>query len=1129
MPGLALTAALGVASFAGATSFKQPGFSEAVVFSGLTNPTTVRFLPDGRILVAEKSGVIKLFESLTDPTPVVVVDLRTKVHNFWDRGLLGLAVDPDFAANGAIYALYAHDAYIGSAAPLWGLAGATSDPCPTPPGPTTDGCVISGRLSRLTALGPDWTASEQVLIEDWCQQFPSHSTGAIAFGADGYLYLTGGDGASFDNADWGQFGGSPGSPTPRNPCGDPPVPVGGFQVPPTAEGGALRSQSPRRTAGEPRVLNGSLLRVDPETGEAAPGNPFSASSDPNERRIVGYGLRNPFRMIVKPGSNEVWIADVGAGAWEEINRIPDPSAALNFGWPCFEGPGPRYNGHNICPTVLEVTAPFFQYHHEAEGVPGDGCPTGSASIAGMAFYGGGSNYPPAYSGALFFSDYSRSCLWVMFPGDGGDPDPAAATPFASNAVGAVDLQIGPDGNLYYVDFDGGRVLRVVYGLRAVASANPTSGLVPLTVQFDSTGTQPAQPGDVLAHFWDLDGDGEFDDSTEPHPSHTYSAPGTFAARLAVADDHGGFHVSDPVVIRPGNQAPTATILTPSSSLTWKVGDPIGFSGEGTDPQDGKLPPEDLTWSVLIHHCPSNCHTHLYQTFAGVAGGSFAAPDHEYPAYLEIRLTAADSGGLTGISSINLNPQTVNLTLASTPPGLQLSAGTAAGAAPFTRAFIVGSQLGLTAPSPQGAFPSVWEFGSWSDGGAQNHTITAPAAPATYTASFSTRADLSLTLTDAPDPACEVQPLTYTLGVANAGPSQAVSVSVVHSLPAGATLASAAGTGWTCNGGSVVVCTAPALPLGAAPPITVVATAPVGAPSVSSSATVGAVTTDTFGANNTSNVSTTILVSPAQPALTAPLTASVGATGLTASVADHAGASYDWTLDGGTITAGQGSSAITFDAGAPGSRMELQVVETSGGCPSPPAKALIPVDFFDVPPEHPFHVFVSAIARTGVTAGCGSGNFCPASPGTRAQMAVFLLKARYGEDHAPPPASGAVFVDVPAGDPFAPWIEELAALGVTGGCGGGNYCSDAAVTRAQMAVFLLKTLLGSSYAPPVVGQIFADVPPGAFAYDFINDLFTRGVTGGCGGGNYCPGAPNTRGQMAAFLVKVFGLDSSAPPE
>ena len=174
------------AEFALATSYKQLGFTESVVFSGLTNPTTIRFLADGSVLVAEKSGLIKKFDSLTDTTPTVVADLRTQVHNFWDRGLLGLAVPPGFDPASPdswrrhIYVVYAHDAVIGGTAPRWGSPGATGDPCPGPPtgpGPTTDGCLISGHLSRLLATGPDWAANEEVLIEDWCQQFPSHSTG----------------------------------------------------------------------------------------------------------------------------------------------------------------------------------------------------------------------------------------------------------------------------------------------------------------------------------------------------------------------------------------------------------------------------------------------------------------------------------------------------------------------------------------------------------------------------------------------------------------------------------------------------------------------------------------------------------------------------------------------------------------------------------------------------------------------------------------------------------------------------------------------------------------------------------------------------------------------------------------
>ncbi len=180
---------------------------------------------------------------------------------------------------------------------------------------------------------------------------------------------------------------------------------------------------------------------------------MGGSSDPDEQRIIGYGFRNPFRMIVKPGTNDVWVADVGWNTWEEIDRIPDITVARNFGWPCFEGTGsPGYTGLNICPTQDQTTAAYFKYNHGDSVVPGDGCTVGSSAIAGMAFYAGASNYPSNYTNALFFSDYTRRCMWVMFPGTGGDPDPANVAAFASNANGPVDLQIGPDGNLYYSDY-----------------------------------------------------------------------------------------------------------------------------------------------------------------------------------------------------------------------------------------------------------------------------------------------------------------------------------------------------------------------------------------------------------------------------------------------------------------------------------------------------------------------------------------------------------------------------------------------------------------------------------------------------------------------------------------------------
>ena len=724
-------------------------------------------------------------------------------------------------------------------------------------------------------------------------------------------------------------------------------------------------------------------------------------------------------------------------------------------------------------------------------------------------------------------------MWVAFPTAAGDPGMSSVcgatqvncrAAFANSAAGPVNLMIGPNGDLFYVDFDGGQIIEVKYGLNAIATSDVTAGDAPLTVHFDGTGSVPAQPGDTLSYAWDLDGDGQFDDSTDPKPSYTYNTPGTYVVRLQVTDQRGGSAVSEPITITPGNTPPTAFVDTPPASLTWKVGDTISFSGHATDAQDGALPPSALSWQIIIHHCPSTCHTHLYETFPGVASGSFPAPDHDYPSFLEVALTATDTQGLTNTASVSINPQTATLNFQTVPTGLQLTVGSyGTQTTPFAQTVIVNSLNALQAPSPQGSQPNIWEFSSWSDGGAQNHNITAPAGSPTYTATYLTHADLSIVQT-APAAVCVGQTLTYTLNVANAGLSTASLVSVTDVLPAGASFVSAEGTGWTCSGTTTVTCTVASLAPGAAPAITITANAPGTAGDAVNTASVSSATDDPNPADN-SSTGTTAVGSVQTPTITAPVSASVGATGIPASVPNHGGSTYAWTLTGGTIASGQGSAAITVDAGDPGTTMVLGVTESSASCASAPATTKIQVDFLDVAPAHPFHDFVDTIARDGVTAGCGGGNYCPDAPNTRAQMAVFLLKSKYGADHVPPPASGGVFLDVPASDPFAPWIEELAALEVTGGCGGGNYCPGSPVTRAQMAVFLLKTLEGSAYAPPpATGSIFDDVPVGAFAAAWIEEVAARGITGGCQVSPplYCPGAPNTRGQMAVFLTKTFGL-------
>jgi len=185
-------------------------------------------------------------------------------------------------------------------------------------------------------------------------------------------------------------------------------------------------------------------------------------------------------------------------------------------------------------------------------------------------------------------------------------------------------------------------------------------------------------------------------------------------------------------------------------------------------------------------------------------------------------------------------------------------------------------------------------------------------------------------------------------------------------------------------------------------------------------------------------------------------------------------------------------------------------------------------FPDVGATSLFYPFVENIFHNGVAGGCSTPpNYCPADVTLRKQMAVFVLKAKEGASYFPPPAAG-VFTDVPASDPFAPWIEELFNRGVVTGCGAGPaYCPNNPVLRQQMAIFLLKTKLGSAYAPPAAVGLFGDVPVSSPFAPWIEDLFNRGIGAGCGGGNFCPTNSTTRGQMAPFLVKTFALTLYGP--
>lgn len=193
-------------------------------------------------------------------------------------------------------------------------------------------------------------------------------------------------------------------------------------------------------------------------------------------------------------------------------------------------------------------------------------------------------------------------------------------------------------------------------------------------------------------------------------------------------------------------------------------------------------------------------------------------------------------------------------------------------------------------------------------------------------------------------------------------------------------------------------------------------------------------------------------------------------------------------------------------------------------------------FADVAPKHPFYSAIETLLHHGVTGGCtgpdgdaGGAEYCPDSALSRAQMAVFVLRALEGAGYVPPHCAEGdeVFADVPATSPFCPWIEELFRRNVIAGCGDGNYCPGNPLTRAQVAIFLFRTLLGGDFTPPPCTGRFDDVPcPSAFA-DWIEAMAARGVTAGCSATEYCPGAPLSRAQMAVFISRTAGLSLYGP--
>jgi glucose/arabinose dehydrogenase len=689
-------------------------FLSVPMLTGLTAPTNVEFAPDGRVFVAEKSGIIRTFDSISDTTGTVAADLEASVRSIGDHGLLGLAVDPLYPTRPYLYALY-----------TWDITGLWGDDCEA--GYNTNGCVTGGRIDRMT-LDADgrMVGTPTTIVDDrWCYQFASHGVGDLEFLSDGTLLATSGEGAHWGWADYGQSGGTQRVPpvenlTPRNPCDDPPNGVGGPVEATTSEGGAFRSQD-LLTPDDPVTWDGSLVRIDPNTGEAPPDNPLQGD-DPADDAVVAHGLRNPFRFAVEPGTDDVYLIDVGFNWFEEINVIdPTAGSAKNFGWPCFEGsmPEPTYQplANLMCTSRIEsadapteLTGPWYAY-----GRPGAG-----AAISAIEFIPQG-RYPSQYDNTLIFSDYVKGLTWSLPIDEDGAAASSGPVPVLSEGI-IVDLEAGPDGYIYAVDFVFGTVSRFVDRASAPVArlaATATEGPVPLAVTLDASASEDA--GDASLRFeWDLDEDGVFDDSAAPTVSLVIEEPVTLTVAVRVTNDEGASSTASETIFA-GNTPPEVRVEV-SSPLPWSAGDDVTFEIVATDAEDGFLPAVNVSWSAQIHHChePGDCHMHPYTEATGSLGGTIEAPSHGYPSFLRLVATATDSRGQMRTASLDLDPASVEIRVNSSPSGAVVVVGDRQKVTPFSFTAVRNDGIALTVPSPQSIGGVEYLFSSWEHGGGQSH-------------------------------------------------------------------------------------------------------------------------------------------------------------------------------------------------------------------------------------------------------------------------------------------------------------------------------------------------------------------------------------------------------------------------
>jgi len=616
----------------------KPGFTETIIATGLSNPTAMAFAPDGRLFVCKQTGQLRVIENnqlLSTPFLTVTVD------SSGERGLLGVAFDPNFQTNNHVYVYY-----------------------------TATSPTIHNRISRFTANGNVAVAGSETVLMDLptLSSATNHNGGAMHFGLDGMLYVAVGDNAAGSN-----------SQTLANPLG-------------------------------------KILRINRD-GTIPASNPFYNQTTGISRAIWALGLRNPFTFSIEPTSGRMFINDVGQNTWEEIN---EGAAGANYGWPTAEGTSSN-------PSFVN---PVYAYSHG--GSPVQGC-----AITGGAFYAGlPAQFPAEYVGDYFFADYCTGWINQLDTSSG-----VVVSTFASGISSPVDLAVGPEGSLYYLARGStGVVVRVDFtGSQAPAiTAHPASRTV--SVGQPASFTVGASGAPPLSYQWQRNGVAiaGATSTTYTLPSATLADSG--AQFRAVVSNGSGSATSNPATLTVvANQPPVPTIVTPASGALYSAGTALNFSGSASDPESGAVPAANFTWRIDFHH---DAHTHpFYPSTSGITSGSVVIPavgHTETTVFYRVHLTVVDGAGQSASTFRDIQPRVVTMTLAAHPSGASLTLDGQPVVAPRTFSSVVGVQRVIGAVSPVTVGNKTYDFTGWSDGGAQTHTITTPAANQTITATYQRR-------------------------------------------------------------------------------------------------------------------------------------------------------------------------------------------------------------------------------------------------------------------------------------------------------------------------------------------------------------------------------------------------------